>query len=60
VPALGDGDAATDTGRAVTAAAKREPAKAGAKGAARAKPVVRRRDAQGGTGGSGNNTGSSR
>ncbi|MEM5450360.1 protein translocase subunit SecD [Paraburkholderia guartelaensis] len=62
-PALAGADAGTDTGRAVaatTGAARREPAKAGAKGAARAKPVVRRRDAQGGTGGSGNNTGSSR
>jgi preprotein translocase subunit SecD len=57
-PALAGADAGTDTGRAVAASApKREPVKAGAKGAARAKPVVRRRDAQGG---SGNNTGSSR
>ncbi|WP_028209460.1 protein translocase subunit SecD [Paraburkholderia mimosarum] len=57
-PALAGADAGTDTARAVSAtAAKREPAKAGAKGAARAKPVVRRRDASGGPG---NNTGSSR
>ncbi|SDB83711.1 protein translocase subunit SecD [Paraburkholderia lycopersici] len=56
-PALAGADAGTDTGRAVAGASKREPAKAGAKGAARAKPVVRRRNA---SNGSGNNTGSSR
>jgi len=65
--ALAGADALTDTGRAVTGTAsarKGEAAKA-VKGA-RAKPVVRRRNASGdtggtsGTSGSGNNTGSSR
>ncbi|QBQ95785.1 protein translocase subunit SecD [Paraburkholderia pallida] len=53
-PALGAADAGTDTGRAVAQSAKpRETAKAGAKGAARAKPTVRRRNSP-------DNTGSSR
>ncbi|MDR3099418.1 MAG: hypothetical protein LBV73_20400, partial [Paraburkholderia sp.] len=44
-PALGVSDAGTDTGRAVAQATKpRETAKASAKGGARAKPVVRRRN----------------
>ncbi|HKT96319.1 MAG TPA: protein translocase subunit SecD [Paraburkholderia sp.] len=50
-PALGNADAGTDTGRAVAQATKpRETAKAGAKGAARAKPVVRRRNNPDGSG----------
>jgi preprotein translocase subunit SecD len=58
--ALGVSDGNTDTGRAVTAAAKpRQAATSGAKaagGAARAKPVARRRNGQSGPG----NPGSSR
>ncbi|CAM2144610.1 MULTISPECIES: protein translocase subunit SecD [Paraburkholderia] len=58
-PALSDADTDTDTGRALASntasAAKRESAKAGAKGAARGKPTVRRRNASGP-----DNTGSSR
>ncbi|WP_028216135.1 protein translocase subunit SecD [Paraburkholderia oxyphila] len=53
-PALGSADAGTDTGRAIAQSTKpRETAKAGAKGAARAKPTVRRRNSP-------DNTGSSR
>jgi preprotein translocase subunit SecD len=50
-PALSDADTDTDTGRALASntagAAKRESAKAGAKGGARGKPTVRRRNANG-------------
>ncbi|RQH04234.1 protein translocase subunit SecD [Paraburkholderia dinghuensis] len=57
--ALGVNDADTDTARALAGAAKRREATSGAKaptGAARAKPVVRRRNGQSGPG----NPGSSR
>lgn len=50
-PALGASDAGTDTGRAVAQSTKpRETAKAGVKGAARAKPTVRRRNNPDGSG----------
>ena len=51
-PALGASDAGTDTARAVVAqsAKPRETAKAGVKGAARAKPTVRRRNNPDGSG----------
>ncbi|CAG9190338.1 Sec translocon accessory complex subunit SecD [Paraburkholderia tropica] len=59
-PALSDADTDTDTGRALASnaanATKREPAKAGAKGSARAKPTVRRRNGANGP----DNTGSPR